>query len=794
MAKNKELKGIVIEIGGDTKELSKALSDSRKDSNKLAKELRDVERLLKFDPTNTKLLAQKQQLLAEQTAEVEKRLKGMNDAMDDINDHPGDFGADQVRLLEREIISATSYVNKLKDDTKSLDKTISDIDSGDFGKLKIANFDEFSEAAKEAGVDLDGLKDKAKETAADIAKGFAAATAAVIAVGKASYDVAADFDNAFDGLLMKTGATEEEFGALQDGMEQLYAAGLGESVADVADSMAVVKNNTDLADDALISATKDALTLKDVFGYDVSETVRTASVLMKEFGLTGEQAFNMIASGSQQGLDRNGDMLDVLREYSVHFRQLGFDSEEMFTMLVSGAESGAFSVDKLGDALKEFGIRTKDGSDTSRKAFEALNLNPDEMFAAFNEGGDKAAEATLAIIRQLDTMPDSVQKTTAAVGLFGTMWEDLGENAVAAMADVANQSKLATDALENIGEIREANLSEQFQQLGREIETEVINPIGEELQPMLIEFMGEIKENLPEIKELALGVAEGFLDFATFIVDNGPLILSVIAGVGAAFGTWKIVSTAQAAVPVIKGLITLIGGAGGLTPALTMLAGMNPFVLLTAGLAGFILTNKEAREAIGEFIVDVGGALFDVGEDIVNFFFSIPDQMLQVGKDIVGGIAEGIASGASKGWSAIKDFSRSLIDKAKEELDIHSPSRAFENEVGDEVPAGAAEGVRKNTYLVTDAVADMTEAMTEEASDFEMPDFEANVKTTFGSPDMPATDRLREVINVITAYGERLIEASRHQLVLDTGVLVGETATAMDEQLGYNQILNERGV
>ena len=106
--------------------------------------------------------------------------------------------------------------------------------------------------------------------------------------------------------------------------------------------------------------TQNALMLRDTFGFDIQEQMRAVNMLMDQFGLSGEEAFNLIAQGAQNGLDKNGDLLDSINEYSVHFKSLGLDAEDMFNSFANGADAGTFSVDKLGDAVKDFGIRVKD--------------------------------------------------------------------------------------------------------------------------------------------------------------------------------------------------------------------------------------------------------------------------------------------------------------------------------------------------------------------------------------------------------------------------------------------------
>ena len=116
-------------------------------------------------------------------------------------------------------------------------------------------------------------------------------------------------------------------------------------------------------------------------------------MLMDQFGISGEEAFNLIAQGAQNGLDKNGDLLDSINEYSVHYKQLNFTAEEFFNSMINGAESGTFSVDKLGDAVKEFGIRVKDTADSTTEGFELIGLDANKMRKEFAKGGEAASKA-----------------------------------------------------------------------------------------------------------------------------------------------------------------------------------------------------------------------------------------------------------------------------------------------------------------------------------------------------------------------------------------------------------------
>jgi phage-related minor tail protein len=117
------IKGITVEIGGDTQGLDKALKGVNQTGRNLQSELRDVQRLLKFDPTNTELLAQKQQLLGDQVENTEKKLQALKDAQEQVNAafERGDIGADQYRAFQREVQATEGYLNSLKDQLDAVD-------------------------------------------------------------------------------------------------------------------------------------------------------------------------------------------------------------------------------------------------------------------------------------------------------------------------------------------------------------------------------------------------------------------------------------------------------------------------------------------------------------------------------------------------------------------------------------------------------------------------------------------------------------------------------------------------
>lgn len=318
---------------------------------------------------------------------------------------------------------------------------------------------------------------------AAVGSGAAIAGVGILAVGSAM-----DVDSAMNQLQASTGATADQTEKYRKVMEDVYNNNYGENFGDIGDAIAqVTKNLGDMDEAELQNVTESSFALRDTFGYDIPESTRAAKAMMDNFGISGEEAMNLIASGAQNGLDYSGELLDSISEYSVQFGKMGLDAEDMFAIFQKGAESGAFNLDKVGDAVKEMSIRVVDGSDTTREGFELIGLNADEMSAKFAAGGETAKEAFNETIDALAAMEDPLAQNQAGVDLMGTMWEDLGAEAVTALSDIQDNSYETSDAMEQIKDVKYDDLGSQFEQLKRNVETALI-PIGESLMPLLMDL------------------------------------------------------------------------------------------------------------------------------------------------------------------------------------------------------------------------------------------------------------------------------------------------------------------
>lgn len=472
---------------------------------------------------------------------------------------------------------ASSSVNNL---SGSMD------DYGSAAREAVSETDDLARATEEVSDNADDAGSSGVDAINGIAGALAGAgiTAKVAEIAAAVYDLADSFSEAEKTVIAQTGATGQELDNLMDSSLNVFASSSAESLNDVASSMTMVQTATKLTGDALEEATQSALTLESALGLEVSETTRTAAALMKNFGIEAQQAYDIIAAGAQQGANQNGDLLDVLNEYSAQYAALGLSAEEFISSLVDGADAGVFSVDKVGDAVKEFNIRAKDGSDTTAEAFELLGMNADTMAARFAAGGETARTAFFEVVNALDSMSDPIEKNTAAVNLFGTMYEDLGAGILPVLAGIEGGSVETSNALSSMADEAQS-LGDKWQEAGNSISTaftSAVEPAVSGISGALAEAaqgIGDFLNEHPAVTKAitAVGVGLGVVVVGIGAVSVASLTaIPAVAALGTAISAaiWPITAIA-AAIAVVSGVVmsltqdydTLNGETAGMTAA-----------------------------------------------------------------------------------------------------------------------------------------------------------------------------------------------------------------------------------
>ena len=382
------------------------------------------------------------------------------------------------------------------------------------------------------------------------AGGIAVATGkAVIEAGKYLADLGDEYNKAVNQISASTGATGDELDALGESIKNIYAQNLGEDFADVADGLAATQKASDLTGEALEQATAAGFVLRDTFDYDISESARAAASLMKNFNISAEEAYGLIATGAQNGADKNGDLLDTLNEYSGQFAALGLSADQFMGSLIEGADAGLFSIDKVGDAVKEFNIRAKDGSDSSREAFESLGLDADSMFKAFAAGGDTAQAAFFDTVEALNNMDDPLERNATAVALFGTQFEDLEAGLLPVLANVETAAYDGAAALQQINDVKYNDLGSAFEAIKRSAEVTLL-PMASmiantltALAPILMETFEAIapiitdtlNTCMPFVQEFLLGMGDALKMVMPMVTELAAGILPLLSQLVSSF-------------------------------------------------------------------------------------------------------------------------------------------------------------------------------------------------------------------------------------------------------------------
>lgn len=482
----------------------------------------------------------------------------------------------------------------------------------------------------------------------------------------------ADYDTAIRQTAASTGTSLKDMKQLKSVIKDVYGSNYGESWEDVGNSVATVQKYLGGTEKSIEEATKNALALRDTFGTDVTESMRSVDALMKNFGISSKEAFNLIGQGAQQNLDFSGELVDSINEYSSQVKKLGLSAEDMFGIFASGAENGAWNVDKIGDALKEFSIRSIDGSKTTQEGFTAIGKNANEMTQKFAVGGDTARNAFFETIQGLKQMDDAVAQDAAGVVLFGTMWEDLGKDVVLNMDKMGGAFDKNRQTMLEINKIKYSSFSKAIAGIGRQLSVAFI-AIGERILPYLNQFANWLNVKLPQAVEtfsnsvnidaVVNHIKNGFhilSNVFSFLKNHLQEIKAVVVGLAAAFIALKTTTVASKALKAInkEGNITKLVMN---TLKKSLLA--NPFILVAAGigvLVGAIVLLYQKSEIFRTIVQEVWSRLKGFAAIIGNSVVEALRQLYSWFSEKVVPILSIIKQIFVSLWSKLKEFATGI--------------------------------------------------------------------------------------------------------------------------------------
>lgn len=728
------IKGISIEFNGETKGLDKALKSVNDRAAKVGSELKDVERLLKFDPGNTELIAQKQKLLSDQIAITTEKLSQLKSAESQVEAQfkSGEIGAEQYRGFKREIEATESalngYINqvtatvseqeRLATNTKRLEtlfkatdssvedfadvlgtRTVNAIRNGtasadqldaainkigkaalgsdaDLGKMKTAldqvddgnsidnvrqDLSKLSESANDTSEQLEDMGETLKGQALmDAADQLSGVGDKIIDIGKNAMETAMEFGSSQQSLQANLGLTADEAEALNGVVKSVFKEGITDSVEEATQAVVLTRQNfKDLNDTDLTNLTNQLLTLSTRTGTDMQENVRGTKQLMNAFGLTAEEAMNLVTAGYQNNLNASDDFMDTLNEYSPLFQQAGFSADQMLQVLKNGMDGGAMNTDKVADAVKELQIRLGDGT------FEANMGNfsqaTQDTFQEWKNGQATVADVAASIGADLQQMTPTEQQ--AALSALSSQFEDLGIDASVALFGIGDAF---TDVNGKADEMDARSPGEKWQGSLNTLKT-ALGEIGEKLmivfQPLL-EMLSKVAEwfaNLPG-------------PIQTFIVVLGGLVavLTVLAPVigAVAFAVTSlevpllpIIGIIAAIAAVITGVIVVIQNWGSICDWFSEKIGQ-----LSSWWGE---TWKGISDTASSWISNAQGTIQGWGESLSNWASGVKESVQSKWSEMCQGVQTATSAAKevnSSLWGALTSFMKGDTEGMKNNL------------------------------------------------------------------------------------------------------------------------------
>lgn len=518
------------------------------------------------------VLAQKQ--LASQMELTERTVKTLEQQLEQTKKVYGD-NSREVMQMETKLNNAKSTVNDFK-------KSLSGIDESSDGlnnlgkKMDLNNLMEATEM-------LAGISDK------------------LIEIGKAALESGLTFGDSQTNLQANLGLTAKEAEKLNGVVEEIFINGVVGSVEEASQAVMLVKQSFgDLDNVELTKLTDQITTIAKRAGTDVQANVSAASRIMNEFGVSGEEALDLIAAGYQNGLNTSGDFLDTLNEYSPHFQAAGYSANEMLQIIKNGMENGAMNTDKAADAVKELQIRMGDGS--MEKVIENYSKETQSLFTDWQNGKATVSDVASSISGDLNKMTPTEQQ--AALSELSSQFEDLGVDGAAALFNVGDAF---TDVTGKADEMSQHSPGEKWQGALNDLSTTLI-PIGKNLL-----------DSFTPILEMFTKLGEWFSKLSgpiqTFITSFGGII--------------AVVGILSPIIAAVVGAFMFFGSA--LLPIIGIIIGV------AAVIAGIIVVIKNwgdivdwLKEKWAQFSEWIGGLLTGIGEWFSTKFQEISDKTKEI--------------------------------------------------------------------------------------------------------------------------------------------------------------------
>lgn len=444
----------------------------------------------------------------------------------------------------------------------------------------------------------------------------------------------------------------------------------------VADAVLMVKKNLgDLSETDLTNLTQQAITLDELYGIDMNETLRGVNSLMQQYGLTAQEAMDYIVVGTQNGLDKTNELGDNLSEYAGKFSQAGYSASEYFQLLDNGLKNGAYNLDKVNDAINEVTTRLVDG--TIGESIGSFSTKTQELFTSWQNGGATQKQVIDSIVADIGNCTNQQEALNLAALAFGTMAEDGNLKFITSLTSVGSTYDSVKGSAQGMFDATTTPM-QQMESNTRKLQQALV-PLGEKpaelanaiLPPLVsvITTIGGWFERLP-------GPVQNFVIILGALLAAFTALTPVIAAISVAMGALNIsmlpiIAVIAAVAAAIAGIIAIIQNWGAITQWFgelwnTICTGIGAMVdSLKAWFSNLWTHLQSVWEGICNVVqtaVMLLGSIIQGAVDIIT----LPFQMIWENcKGIVSSVWEGIKSVVSSAIHAVSSTISSVMGAIK---------------------------------------------------------------------------------------------------------------------------------
>ena len=601
---SKRIKGITIEIGAETKELTKAIADAEKKMSDAAYKMRDINKLLKADPQNVELLTQKQKTFTEAIEGTKKKLEEEEKALEQLGKQ--DQTDDVVRqqdALQREIIETKQKLQELEQEEK------------EFGSVA-------QQQARLASQEMQSYGDKIQAVGSGISsvgRGMTTYVTAPIAAGfTASAKAAIDWETAFTGVMKTVDASPEEYDQLADAIKQMSTEMMS-SKGEIAGVMEAAGQLGVTGVDNLIAFTKTAVMLGDTTNISAQDAAiafaRILNITGDGYNKVSNMGSTVVALGNNMATSES-EIVEMANRLASAGKISGLTTQEILALSAAMSSVG-IEAEAGGTAMTQTfkGIQAavSGSAEGNEKMIDKLNqlaqisgMTADEFTAAWKT---KPMEVITNFIKGLEKLKDDGGDTFGVLdelGMSGVRQSNMIQSLALATEQLTNATGIANTgwaqntALSDEANKRYATMAAKIQQLKESLSNLAIT-VGDRLMPYMEKMIEYVNELITKFEGLSDEQIDAGIKIAGFAAAVGPVLLvigGIVTGIGKIVWALGTIKGAFAAGGVFAGAGESFAAVGAGISSL-----LGPIALVAGAVAVWVHNWEEIQEA-GRLLVE----------------------------------------------------------------------------------------------------------------------------------------------------------------------------------------------